>query len=152
DGEVDAFWIQLEGRRAITIGPPVSRRARQDIRASAIDERSGRWSTFELRPGTLFYMPPRTPHRVVYYERSVALSLTWGPAPAERDPRGLADWAGVSGGADRVPATSRRGRLWTQVPAVAGPVDRARREFPLWLPGDAVIRLPATLRAIAGGL
>jgi mannose-6-phosphate isomerase-like protein (cupin superfamily) len=151
DGEVDAFWIQLEGRRTITIGPPVSRRARQDLRASAIDERPGFWSTFELQPGTLFYMPARTPHRVVYYEQSAALSLTWGPPPVEPDERAFAAWDVVAGRANRVPAPSR-GRLWTQVPAVAGRVDRGRREFPLWLPGDAEIRLPATLRPIAASL
>lgn len=151
DGEVDAFWIQLEGRRTITIGPPVSRRARPDLPASAIDERSGLWSTFELQPGTLFYMPARTPHRVVYHERSAALSLTWGPPPVGPNPRALADWDVVSGRADRVPAPSRA-RLWTQVPAVAGRVDRARREFPLGLPGGAEIRLPAALRPIAARL
>jgi len=151
DGEVDAFWIQLEGRRTITIGPPVSRRARQDLSASAIDERSGLWSTFDLQPGTLFYMPARTPHRVVYHERSAALSLTWGPPPAEPDERALAAWDVVSGRADHVPAPSRS-RLWTQVPAVAGRVDRGRREFPLWLPGGGKISLPASLRPIAARL
>jgi len=151
DGEVDAFWLQLEGRRTITIGPPVSRRAPQDLRASAIDERPSLWPTFELEPGTLFYMPARTPHRVVYYEQSAALSLTWGPPPAEPDERALAKWDVVSGPVDRVPATSR-GRLWTQVPAVAGRVDRGRREFPLWLPGAAEIRLPASLRPLAAKL
>ena len=151
DGEVDAFWIQLEGRRTVTIGPPVSRRARQDLRSSAIDEGSGLWSTFELQPGTLFYLPARTPHRVVYYQQSAALSLTWGPPPVEPDERALAGWDVVSGRADHVPAPSR-GRLWTQVPAVAGRVDCARRQFPLWLPGGAEIRLPAMLRAIAASL
>jgi hypothetical protein len=36
-----------------------------------------------------------------------------------------------------------RDRLWTQVPVVAGPVDRKRGDFPLWLPGG-MIRLPAS--------
>jgi hypothetical protein len=42
--------------------------------------------------------------------------------------------------------------LWTQVPAVAGRVDRGHREFPLWLPGAAEIRLPAALRPLAAKL
>jgi hypothetical protein len=42
--------------------------------------------------------------------------------------------------------------LWTQVPALAGRVDRGRREFPLWLPDGAEIRLPAALRPIAAKL
>ena len=118
---------------------------------SAMNERPGLWSTFELQPGTLFYMPARTPHRVVYYERSAALSLTWGPSPVKADERALAGWDVVSGRVDRMPAL-RRGLLWTQVPAVAGRVDRGSREFPLWLPGGAEIRLPATLRPIAANL
>ena len=38
------------------------------------------------------------------------------------------------------------------MPAVAGRVDRGRREFPLWLSGGAELRLPAALRPIAAKL
>jgi hypothetical protein len=37
------------------------------------------------------------------------------------------------------------------VPVVAGPVDRKRGHFPLWLPGG-VLRLPASAWPIARGL
>jgi mannose-6-phosphate isomerase-like protein (cupin superfamily) len=154
DGEVDAFWLQLEGRRTITLGPPVPRGTPEDLAPSyAREQRARPWSTLELEPGTLFYMPPRTPHRVVYFERSAAVSLTWG----RRSRRGrgavlgLTDWDVVSGRADRLPPTSRA-RLWTQVPAAAGPIDRRRGEFPLWLPDGGELRLPAAVHPLAAGL
>jgi hypothetical protein len=59
-------------------------------------------------------------------------------------------WDVVSGRVDAIPPLSRD-RLWTQLPAVAGPVDRARREFPLWTP-DGALRLPAALRPLASRL
>src|SRR5207237_149708 len=31
DGEVDAFWLQLEGRRTVTLGPPVAPRTALDL-------------------------------------------------------------------------------------------------------------------------
>ena len=153
DGEVDAFWLQLEGRRTITIGPPVSRRAPQDLPESEMARRPGDWRTLELGPGTLFYMPARTPHRVVYYGRSSALSLTWGRPPSSRRrpaARALADWDVVSGKADRIPRPSRR-RLWAQLPAVAGPLDPRRTGLPAVAPrrsGDPAARVsPAGRRA-----
>ncbi len=76
DGNVDSFWLQLEGRRTVAIGPPVARGT-----PASLDEPSGRarrgFRTLRLEPGTLFHMPPRTPHRVVCYERSLAVSLTF---------------------------------------------------------------------------
>ena len=74
DGEVDSVWVQLEGRRTVTTGPQVPRGSRADLDESMI----GRdWITQNLEPGSLFYMQPRTPHRVVCHGRSLALSLTW---------------------------------------------------------------------------
>lgn len=155
DGEVDAFWLQLEGRRTITIGPPVPSGAPEELGESYARRRPGRWSTLELLPGTLFYMPPRTPHRVVSYGRSLALSLTWRTPASHRRARqhaaGLTQWDVVSGRADPIPPLNRE-RLWTQVPAVAGPFDRGPREFPLWLPDGVEIRLPAAARSLAARL
>lgn len=79
DGDVDSFWLQLEGRRTLTLGPRVAAGAPEDLD----DRRAGHgrgWSTRDLEPGTLLYLPPRTPHRVVCRARSLAVSLTWGPA------------------------------------------------------------------------
>jgi mannose-6-phosphate isomerase-like protein (cupin superfamily) len=142
DGEVDSVWLQLEGRRTVTTGPPVPRGTPPDLDESMI----GRgWTTQNLAPGSLFYLPPRTPHRVVCYGRSLALSLTW-----QRRAKALTDtqagkaatsWDVATGRADPIPRANRR-TLWTQVPVVAGRVDRQRGDFPLRLPGG-IIRLPA---------
>ncbi len=79
DGEVDSFWLQLEGQRTVTIGPPVPPGTPEDLDDRLAPRESvGGWWTDDLEPGTLFYMPPRTPHRVVCHGRSLALSLTWG--------------------------------------------------------------------------
>jgi len=79
DGDVDSFWLQLEGRRTVTVGRPVPPGTPEDLdgRRAAGGGRTG-WWTRALEPGTLFYMPARTPHRVVCHERSLAVSLTWG--------------------------------------------------------------------------
>jgi Cupin superfamily protein len=177
DGEVDAFWLQLEGRRLVTIGPPVPRGTPEDLPPSLISPRGGRdqqsateWWTGALEPGTLFHLPPRTPHRVIYRGRSLALSLTWKRRPrrARPDPAGLVEWDVVAGRAARVPR-ARRNRLWTQVPALAVPSRPGAREFTLHVPGGE-LRLPTgalasarrlatmptwhdvTARATAGGL
>src|SRR5437762_11950736 len=63
DGDVDAFWLQLEGRRRVTLGPPVSRRAPEDLGAPPAHRRG--WRTIDLQPGSLLHLPPRTPHAVV---------------------------------------------------------------------------------------
>jgi mannose-6-phosphate isomerase-like protein (cupin superfamily) len=163
DGEVDQFWLQLEGRRTVTVGPPVPRDIPEDLQDRRV--RAGRragWQTRELPPGTLFYLPPRTPHRVVCHARSLALSMTWkapGPRAAEGPGRsrfgraralagGLLDWDVVSGQADGIPPAAR-GRLWTQAPAVAGPIDERRGEFPLWVAGGAELWLPAGTHDLA---
>jgi Cupin superfamily protein len=151
DGEVDAFWLQLEGRRLVTIGPAMPRGTPEDLPPPA-----GGWSgplprgwwRGTLEPGTLFHLPPRTPHRVIYRGRSLALSLTWKRRPrgARPDPAALVDWDVVAGLAARVPP-ARRDRLWTQVPALAGP-RRAARDFTLHVPGGT-LRLPARAHTVA---
>lgn len=104
DGEVEQFWLQLEGRRTVTIGPPLPAGAPEDIPAPA--HHRSRWRTLRLAPGSLFYLSPRSPHRVLCHERSLAVSLTWkaldprdavgalldavsspGRRPGPRDPR-----------------------------------------------------------------
>src|SRR5688572_24447848 len=71
DGEVDGVWIQLEGRRTVTLGPPVSRGAPEEL--DTVPDTRG-WQTLSLSPGSLLYLPARTPHRVVCHERSLALT------------------------------------------------------------------------------
>jgi hypothetical protein len=129
DGPADAFWLQLEGRRRVTVGPPVSPRTAQDL-DTALADRGGRgWTTFDLAPGTLFYLPPFTPHRVLCPGRSLALSLTWAPARRPSSERArlasLAAWPVASGRALAIPQPG--GRYWTQVPAVAKQGDAAAR-------------------------
>ena len=152
DGPVDAFWLQLEGRRTVTFGPPVPRRTPEELPDTyASRPGAGDWRTVDLEPGTLFYMPPRTPHRVLCRGRSLAVSLTWRRAGRARDGAGgLAEWHVASGRADRVPPASRT-KLWTQVPAIAGPVVRGGG-FVLRMPDGARIRLPAAARPVAASL
>ena len=103
DGETDAFWLQLEGRRHLTIGPPVPRGTPEDLDPRVIPARraagprpSGGWWSGTLAPGTLFYLPPRTPHRVIYHGRSLALSLTWKRRRGPRSTRSRARcWTGT---------------------------------------------------------
>lgn len=118
DGDVDSVWLQLEGRRTVTLGPRVRPGTPEDM----ADDRRGRgWRTVDLGPGTLLSMPSRTPHRVICHGRSLAISLTWARRRRRRRglsaPEALAAWDVVSGRVDRIPGTSRT-RLWTQVPAV----------------------------------
>jgi hypothetical protein len=154
DGDVDAFWLQLEGRRTVSIGPPVAPRTPPDIRRRPSDADPS-WTTFDLRPGSLFYMPPRTPHEVVCSTRSLALSLTWGREARRRGAgraraEGLTAWDVASGHVCSMPRSSRD-RLWTQVPALVGTARAARRPFALWTP-DGALRCPATAQPLAGQL
>jgi Cupin superfamily protein len=149
DGAVDAFWLQLEGRRTVTLGPPVRPGTPADLDP---DRAGGGWRTFELPPGTLLHLPPWTPHDVVCYERSLALSLTWraqdaraGRAAPHARRAGLAAWDVVSGRVDAMPRASRT-HLWTQVPVIAGPL--TRRGFELLTP-EGVLRLPAAAHRLA---
>jgi hypothetical protein len=152
DGDVDAFWLQLEGRRTVTLGPPVSAGAPQDVDSRR--RARGPWRTIDLPPGSLLHLPPRTPHEVVCHGRSLALSLTWGP-PRRRSRSGsrahgmaLAAWDVASGRAHPRPRAGRRW-LWAQAPAVAG---RVRRDgFPLWT-AEGELWLPAAAWPLAGPL
>jgi hypothetical protein len=150
DGPVDAFWLQLEGRRTVTLGPRVARGTPEDL---ARPSRQGRgWRTVDLAPGTLFHLPPWTPHDVVCHGRSLALSLTWREpgARARRIARraqsravALAAWDVVSGIVPRMPPRSRT-HLFTQVPALlAGPAIATP---------DGVLPLPLPSRALAAQL
>jgi hypothetical protein len=161
DGDVEALWLQLEGRRTVTLGPRVARGTPADLDEHRRAPRgSRRWPTIDLDQGTLFYLPPYTPHRVVCHGRSLAVSLTWGRRRAPRAGRRasrrqararaarLTRWDVVSGRVDRIPAASRS-RVFTQVPAVAGPLDPHRHEFPLWTPAGGELWLPAAVRPLA---
>jgi hypothetical protein len=145
DDEVRAFWVQLAGRRTVTLGPPVARGTPQEI--ADRDGDRGAFTTRVLAPGSLLYLPPRTPHRVVCYERSVALSLTWSVArqPGRRVER-LAAWDVVSGRVATVPASSRT-RVWGQVPAIAAGLTATA--MTLVLPDGHRARIPRMTRAAA---
>jgi len=145
DGEVDAFWLQLEGRRTVTLGPPVAPRTPLDLDRRLAGGRG--WRTLDLPPGSLLYLPPRTPHAVVCHGRSLALSLTWSRRRA-RAPR--ATWDVVSGRARPRPRRDPRW-LWTQVPVTVGALDRARQRFRLHTPEGAAW-LPARTRQLASRL
>src|SRR5262245_59371409 len=171
DGPVDAFWLQLAGHRTVTIGPAVKPGTPDDIEAPG---RGPGWRTLDLPPGSLFYLPPWTPHRVVCRARSLALSLTW--SPPRRRPRGtgssgaerlaraatrpevarsrvavesLASWDVTDGKVTRRPKRTASW-LWTQVPAVAGPSGPKGR-FVLWTP-DGTFHLADAARPVAGRL
>ncbi|HXD98298.1 MAG TPA: cupin domain-containing protein [Candidatus Acidoferrum sp.] len=154
DGPVDAFWLQLEGRRTLTIGPPVRPGTPEDL-DPRLPRRGPGWRTLDLAPGTLFHLPPWTPHDVICHGRSLALSLTWRALDA-RGRRAttaarraaLATWDVVSGRVDAMPAASRS-RLWTQIPAVTGP--RTRAGFDL-VTSDGVLRLPAAAWQVSSWL
>lgn len=154
DGNVEAVWLQLEGRRTVTTGPPVPPGTPEDLDEEAISRLGAQWTTRDLGPGSLFYLPPRTPHRVVCSGRSLALSLTWkcrrAPVSPRRAARGLSVWDVATGRAERIPPASR-GRLWTQVPVAAGPVNRKRGRFPLFTAGGK-IWLPTALLPLASRL
>ena len=144
DGDVDAFWLQLDGRRTVTLGPPVPRGAPEELNVPA---RGRGWRTMALAPGSLLHVPARTPHRVVCHERSLALTLTW----ARGRRRAATDWDVTSGRAEPWPSDRASDRLWTQVPVAAGPVDRTGRAFTLATP-DGRVRVPAAAHEVASRL
>lgn len=152
DGEVDAFWLQIEGSRRVTLGPRVTPRVGQEMAAARA--RGHGWRTLDLLPGSLLHLPPRTPHEVVCDGRSLALSLTWRrprrhARPGTREhAAALAAWDVASGRAHPRPRPIGR-RLWTQVPVVAGPPLGDR--FPLWS-ADGVVWLPRGARSLASRL
>jgi hypothetical protein len=146
DGDVHAFWLQLEGRRTVTLGRPVPRGTPQEL-PDVGRRREGDFTTRALPPGSLLYLPPRTPHRVVCYERSLALSLTWSVRPrrASRTDT-LAAWDVTSGRVPVMPPESRT-RVWSQVPAVAIRVDR--HGVTLALPDGSRARVPRVAARVA---
>ena len=150
DGDVDAFWLQLEGRRTVTIGPRVPSGTPEELedRAPPSGRRTG-WRTFDLEPGTLFHLPAWTPHAVVCRRRSLAVTLTWGRAARtgersarRRDPlAGLLRWDVVSGFAEPIPPARPR-TLWAQVPVLIRPAGR-EPDLRVWTPDGEGPRLPA---------
>jgi hypothetical protein len=133
DGDVEAFWLQLGGRRTVTLGAPVPRGTPQDLPEARL--RGAGFTTRALPPGSLLYLPPRTPHRVLCYERSLALSLTWS---TRRSPA-FTPWEVASGHVTRMPAASRT-RVWTQVPPVV--IGTEGTALTLRLPDGARARIP----------
>lgn len=151
DGDIDAFWVQLEGRRTVTIGPRVGPRTPLDLPDHLLVRDATRWRTIDLAPGTLVHLPPRTPHRVVCHGRSLAISLTWSRAGHAVRSQRAPDWDVVAGHADAIPRAVRD-RLWVQVPVVAGPIDRHRGDFLLSTADGDAVRLPADVHRWATGL
>lgn len=155
DGEVDGFWLQLEGRRTVTLGPPVKRGTPEGLDDATANDTARGWRTLALPPGSLLYLPPRTPHRVVCHERSLALTLTWGaPRRAARTTdaraRAMADWDVASGRAEPWPPPKSRTRMWTQVP-IALAANGGRRAATMWTPeGRAAV--PSGARALVSRL
>jgi hypothetical protein len=159
DGEVDAFWLQLEGRRTVTIGPRVRAGTPEELddRHARGGPRAG-WRTFDLEPGTLFHLPARTPHAVVCRRRSLAVTLTWARAARPAGPTAwgtpspttLLSWDVVSGFAEPIPPAHPR-TLWAQVPLVARRVGR-ERDLRVWTPDGEGPRLPARAAAWTDGL
>ncbi|MGH7308026.1 MAG: JmjC domain-containing protein [Candidatus Rokuibacteriota bacterium] len=153
DGNVHGFWVQLEGRRTVTVGPAVRPGTPSDLDAERAQSARSEWWTRDLSPGTLLYLPPYTPHAVLCHGRSLALSLTWSAPRRRRAPvatavvAALAEWDVASGQAEPRPRPSRS-KLWAQVPAIAGPPDRARTTFPLWTPAGP-LQLPGSTRRLA---
>jgi hypothetical protein len=155
DGEVDAFWLQLEGRRTVTVGPRVSPGTAEELddRLARGGRRAG-WRTLDLEPGSLFHLPARTLHAVVCRGRSLAVTLTWArsarPVDHARRAAGLLAWDVVSGFAAPIPPPSAR-TLWVQVPVVAGRRGR-EPEIHVRTPVGPGPRLPAAAGPWAAGL
>jgi hypothetical protein len=147
DDEVTSFWLQLEGRRTVTLGPPVPRGTPQELADRWTND--PRFTTQTLTPGTLLYLPPRTPHRVVCYGRSLALSLTWSRRPRTGSAGPFSTWDVASGPVTAMPRASRT-RVWTQIPTRA----TATRDgvTVLALPDGARVRVPGGVRRFADDL
>jgi mannose-6-phosphate isomerase-like protein (cupin superfamily) len=153
DGEVDAFWLQLEGRRTVTIGPRVRPGTPEELDEGLARGRRAGWRTFDLAPGTLFHLPARTPHAVVCRGRSLAVTLTWargtrrgrGARGRRPGPTASLAWDVVSGFAEPIPPVHSR-TLWAQVPLVARRFGRAPT-LHVWTPDGEGPRLPARAAA-----
>ena len=135
DGEVDAFWLQLAGRRTVTIGPRVPPGTPEDLddRLAGAGRRNG-WRTLDLEPGTLFHLPARTPHAVVCRRRSLAITLTWGTRTAGThavagQPRRVGRRLGIRGPDSAAPPRARSG---PRCPVVARGAAASHRR--VWTP------------------
>jgi mannose-6-phosphate isomerase-like protein (cupin superfamily) len=156
DGDVDGFWLQLEGRRTVTIGPAVPAGTPEDLDDATARDGTRGWRTLALPPGSLLYLPPRTPHQVVCHERSLALTLTWGaPRRAARSPaaraRAMADWDVASGRAEPWPPPKSRTRLWTQVPVALASNGAGGGIAAMWTP-EGRMPVPARARGLVSRL
>lgn len=136
DGEVESFWLQIEGRRTVTIGPPVIPGVPEDLHERPARRARG-WTTRDLEPGSLFYMPPRTPHAVLCHVRSLAVSLTWKPPDVLEALEALA--ALLDGAGD---ARAGKARLAPRPAPTAGGTTRVFRH----LLGEAARRVAAAAR------
>jgi hypothetical protein len=154
DGDVDGVWLQLEGRRTVTLGPAVERGTPEELDAAVARPGARGWPTLALPPGSLLYLPPRTPHRVVCHERSLALTFTWGrrrrTASTRAHARARADWDVASGRAEPWPPARSRRVVWTQVP-VALATNGSKGHAALWTP-DGPTPVSANARGLAARL
>ena len=170
DGEVDAFWLQLEGRRTVTIGPRVRAGTPEEL-----DERLARESAARggapstSSPASLFHLPARTPHAVVCRRRSLAVTLTWAraarlPGPTAEDavstdaPLAWDVVVGASPSRSRRPTRARSGRRCRSSPAASAasatcacgrPTAKGRGCPPAPPPGPTGSPDAAPLRALA---
>ena len=114
DGDVDAFWLQLEGRRRVTLGPPVLPGARQEM--TAAPRRGAGWRTLELRPGSLLHLPPRTPHEVICHGAPGAVADLARLRRSAAGGHDVKPWRWQRGCRLRpgLPPPSRPSAVWTQ--------------------------------------
>ena len=152
DGAVDAFWLQLDGRRTVTIGPPVPRGTPEELPDAYASRRgparAAGWRTLDLasRHAVLPAAPHAAPRAL---PRPVAGDL------ADVDPGGA-----CPRGRRRARAVGRRvrprgpraaGESHALVDAGAGRRRTARPRpsgFALRLPDGSAIRLPAARRPL----
>jgi hypothetical protein len=154
DGDVDAVWLQLEGYRTVTLGPRVAPGTPEELDdGRLVGALPAGWRTLDLGPGSLLYLPARTPHRVLCRGRSLAVTLTWA-RPRRRAPGdaagGLLAWDVVSGFAEPLPR-AHRDTLWTQVPVQLRRAARSPRLHAVTADGTGPA-LPPRAAAWAGRL
>ena len=154
DGDVDGMWLQLEGRRTVTLGPAVESGSPEELDAALARPGTRGWQTLALPPGSLLYLPARTPHRVVCHERSLALTFTWGrrqrAGSTVAQTRARTDWDVTSGHADPWPPARSRSVVWTQVP-VALATNGSPRRAALWTQ-EGAMPVSADARRLAARL
>ena len=160
DGEVDAFWLQLEGRRTVTIGPRVRPGTPEELdEGLARGDRRAGWRTFDLEPGTLFHLPcphatrRRLPPPVAGRHAHVGAR---GRAAAERATRppagadGSLAWDVVSGFAEPIPPVHSAHALGAGAARRPPPRPRAPT-LRVWTPDGEGPRLPARAAAWTAG-